>query len=127
MVRGEDWSEEEVQQTIADYFEMLRKQNAGIAFVKAEHNRKLRERLSERSKGAVEFKHMNISAVLHAHGLPWLQGYAPAAHVQQLLEDSIIRFVEARTHQDRAVPVSNGSVRERLRERVLAILGNPES
>ncbi len=67
---GEDWSREEVEATVADYFAMLNDELSGLPVNKAAHNERLRRLLSDRSKGSVEFKHANISAVLTALRLP---------------------------------------------------------
>lgn len=70
-----------------DYFEMLKQEAAGEPFNKSRHNAALRERLNGRSKGAVEFKHQNISAVLLSLNLPWISGYKPAGHFQDDLRE----------------------------------------
>ncbi len=49
------WSRDEVEATVADYFEMLREELSGFDFNKAEHNERLRRFLNSRSKGSVEF------------------------------------------------------------------------
>jgi hypothetical protein len=67
---GDDWSREEVEATVGDYFAMLRDELAGRN--KAEHNERLRRLLRNRSKGSVEFKRANISAVLTLHGYPYV-------------------------------------------------------
>ncbi|EID8504747.1 hypothetical protein LCI27_006027, partial [Escherichia coli] len=72
---GEDWSEEEVLATVEDYFDMLRAEAAGEPYHKSEHNQALRQLLNGRSKSSVELKHQNISAVLDALGLPYINGY----------------------------------------------------
>jgi len=59
-----DWSREEVEATISDYFDMLAMELRGESFNKAEHNRHLQRLLIRRSAGAIEKKHQNISAVL---------------------------------------------------------------
>ena len=46
-------------------------------FNKAEHNRNLQKFLNNRTKGAVELKHQNISAVLIELGYPYIDGYKP--------------------------------------------------
>jgi hypothetical protein len=74
---GDDWSREEVEATVGDYFSMLRDELAGLRVNKAEHNERLRRLLRSRSKGSVEFKHANISAVLTLHGYPYIGGYKP--------------------------------------------------
>ncbi|WP_435017962.1 hypothetical protein TA3x_005585 [Tundrisphaera sp. TA3] len=59
---------------VADYFHMLKAELAGDPYSKAEHNRALQPLLDGRSKSSVEFKHRNISAVLVATGLPYIEG-----------------------------------------------------
>ena len=53
---GDDWSREEVEAAVGDYFAMLRDELAGLRVNKAEHNERLRRLLRSRSKGSVEFK-----------------------------------------------------------------------
>lgn len=63
VMAGEDWKRDEVAAVVADYFAMMAADLAGQRVNKAEHNRVLQARTG-RSKGSIEFKHMNISAVL---------------------------------------------------------------
>lgn len=84
------WSPIELELIIADYFAMLRKELAGIGFSKTEHRNRLLPLLTERSKGSVEFKHQNISAVLVRLGQPYIKGYLPRYNYQGALEDAII-------------------------------------
>ena len=74
MSAGEDWSVEEVEATVADYFAMLQLELTGSDFNKAEQNRRLRASLRGCSKGAVEFKHANISAVLCDLNVSYITG-----------------------------------------------------
>lgn len=90
---GEDWSEDEVAATVTDYFEMLRAEAAGLPFNKSEHNQALRRQLNGRSKSSVELKHQNISAVLDALGLPYINGYKPRGNTQLLLRKSVQAYV----------------------------------
>lgn len=90
---GEDWSEDEVQSTVADYFEMLRLEADGLAYNKSEHNEILRKQLNGRSKASVELKHQNISAVLAGLGLPFIQGYKPRGNSQLLLRKAVQEYV----------------------------------
>jgi ribosome maturation factor RimP len=53
---GRDWTDDELDRIVADYFRMLGEEIAGISFNKAAHNRALRNQI-DRSKGSVEFKH----------------------------------------------------------------------
>ncbi len=85
----EDWSREEVEAAVADYFDMLAKELRGEPFNKADHNRQLQRLLSNRPRGSIERKHMNISAVLIDLGFPYINGYKPYRNYQQLLRKVI--------------------------------------
>src|ERR1700733_1964527 len=89
---GHDWTDEELDHIVADYFSMLGEGIAGISFNKAAHNRALRNQI-DRSKGSVEFKHQNISAVLVALGLPRIRGYLPAVNYQGTIVAAIDRYL----------------------------------
>src|SRR5688500_2450155 len=91
---GEAWSHEEVEATVADYFAMLRRELAGVPVNKAEHNALLRRVLAGRSKGSVEFKHANISAVLRLYEYPYIIGYKPRGNFQSLLEQVVLEYLE---------------------------------
>lgn len=90
-----DWSRLEVEATVADYFEMWSKELRGERFNKSAHNAALRSLLTDRSEGAVEFKHANISAVLIELGLPYVAGYKPRGNYQELLREVIIARLDA--------------------------------
>ena len=79
------WSREEVEAAVADYFTMLGKELRGEPYNKAEHNRRLQNLLSARTRGSVERKHQNISAVLIDIGYPYIDGYKPLGNYQELL------------------------------------------
>jgi hypothetical protein len=94
---GEDWSEDEIYILVDDYFEMLRKDRTGLSYSKAEHNRRAQELLPGRSKGSIEFKHQNVSAILHEAKYPFLPGYKPARNYQrQLLPDIVLSYIDSR-------------------------------
>ena len=61
----------------------------GEGFNKAAHNRALREQLDRRSRGAVERKHQNISAVLLGFWIPCIDGYKPLGNVQRILREVV--------------------------------------
>ena len=71
---GEDWSRQEVEATIASYFEMLDNELRGLPYSKTAHRRQLQAHLHMRSAGAIERKHQNISAVLIKLGCPYVAG-----------------------------------------------------
>jgi hypothetical protein len=89
---GQDWSDQEVDLIVADYFDMLREEIAGRPYVKAHHNAALQS-ITGRSHRSIEFKHQNISAVLVKLGLPWIFGYKPKAHYQSALVDGVERYI----------------------------------
>ena len=65
---GKPWSEAEISATARSYFAMLKLKLAGRSYHKSEQNALLRVSLDRSSKGAAEFKHQNISAVLMERG-----------------------------------------------------------
>ncbi len=73
---------------------MLAHDVSGRRYSKAEHNRQL-ARGCGRSRGSIEWKHQNISAVLKAIGQPWIAGYKPAFNFQMSLADAVLRWLEA--------------------------------
>ena len=94
-VRGSNWSDDELDAIVADHFAMLRAQSEGQPYVKAHHARAVMERTG-RSHRSVEFKHMNISAVLAELGLPTIRGYRPMANYQAAIFDALDRYLTAR-------------------------------
>ena len=85
----EDWSPKEVAATVADYLVMLDHELRHEPYNKKDHNRRLQALLHDRSAGAIEFKHANISAVLIELGFPYINGYKPRGNYQQLLKDDV--------------------------------------
>lgn len=82
-----DWSKIEVEAAVADYLSMLSLELRGDAFKKAEHNRNLMQLLNGRTRGSVERKHQNISAILIELGFPYIDGYKPLGNYQELLRE----------------------------------------
>lgn len=83
--QASNWSHEEVEAVVADYFQMLTMELAGQAYNKSTHRRNLALKLNGRSGGSIEFKHCNISAVLIELGVPYIRGYQPRGNYQALL------------------------------------------
>ena len=90
-----DWSQQEVAATVADYLDMLGHELRGEPFSKREHNRHLQALLNDRSAGAIEFKHQNISAILIELGFPYIDGYKPRANYQDRLRAEVLRRLAA--------------------------------
>ena len=89
---GTDWTAEELDLVVADYFLMLNDEAGGVPFNKAEHNRTLQSKI-DRTKASIEFKHRNISAVLQQLGLPAIRGYLPALNYQTAIIAAIDRYL----------------------------------
>lgn len=111
---GQDWSREEVEATVADYFDMLGKELKGVQYNKAEHNRSLARLLDSRSHGSIERKHQNISAILRCLRFPFIEGYKPLGNYQHLLYEvvaerlknssDLIQLVENQVNQPARLP-----------------------
>lgn len=106
-ISGSDWSEYEADLIVADYFAMLGQEMACRDYVKAAHNKALQE-LTGRSRGSIEMKHQNISAVLMRLGLPWIKGYKPLVNFQNAPVEAVGRYL-ALQHDPIPVPASAGS------------------
>jgi hypothetical protein len=91
-VEHRDWTDEELDLIVADYFAMLNDEMASVPYNKAGHNRLLQNEI-DRSKSSIEFKHRNISAVLVQLGLPRIDGYFPAENYQRAIIAAIDRYL----------------------------------
>ena len=89
MSKDAGWTRIEVEATVADYLHMLVLEYSGQTYNKAAHRRALQSKLNGRTEGAIELKHQNISAVLHALGFHWIPGYKPRGHYQALLREVV--------------------------------------
>ena len=91
-MNGEDWTDNEVVETVESYLTMLRAECRGEAYSKTEHRRRLMALLSPmRTEASVEFKYQNISAVMVELGLPYIRGYLPARNFQGALAAEVRR------------------------------------
>jgi hypothetical protein len=80
---------------------VLTLQLAGQSFNKSEHRRALNLLLPNRSAGAIEFKHCNISAVMIELGYPNVMGYLPRWNFQrQALFTEVIQQVSLHSQLD---------------------------
>lgn len=102
----EDWSHEEVEAVVSDYFDMLAKELRGEVFNKAERNRNLQGLLKGRTKGSIERKHQNISAVLIQLGYPYIDGYKPLYNYQHLLREVLEERLNGAVNLHKAVAAS---------------------
>jgi hypothetical protein len=91
---GTPWGEAELDLIVADHFAMLAAQLESRPFVKSHHRAALMQHV-DRTNRSVEFKHMNISAVLTELGHPTIQGYKAKHHYQDALVDAVARYLTA--------------------------------
>lgn len=91
---GKDWTDDELDLIVEDHFAMLAAEQAGEPYVKARHAQRLMSEIG-RTHRSVEFKHMNVSAVLSELGLPTIRGYKPKANYQAALFPAIDRYLSA--------------------------------
>src|ERR1700739_1930722 len=98
-----DWTDEQNDAIVADYFAMLADDIEGRGYRKAAHNRWLRAEI-DRPRGSIEYKHQNISAVLKGLGEDWIPGYKPAFNFQASLADAVVRWLEG--HPDWLAPAA---------------------
>ncbi len=87
-----DWSDEELQAAVASYTEMMRLDVVGTPYVKAHYYRQLAKQFG-RDNGAFERRMQNISYLLDARGLRWLQGLKPQKNVGANVEPRLVGFL----------------------------------
>jgi hypothetical protein len=91
------WNADENHAVVAAYFAMLDDERSGRDYSKTTVRRQLMAgALARRSKGSIEFKLQNISAVLDDYSLPWIDGYKPRRNYQADLEAEVM--TAARMH-----------------------------
>ncbi|MBU7575481.1 MAG: HNH endonuclease [Hydrogenophaga sp.] len=87
-----DWTDEELQASVASYAEMMRLDAAGTPYVKAHYYRQLAKEF-DRVEGAFERRMQNISYLLDSRGLTWLQGLKPQENVGANVEPRLVEFL----------------------------------
>lgn len=95
------WTEIENNVIVEGYFEMLAADLSGQQYKKSEHNRNLQS-IIKRTRGAIEYKHQNISAILMELGETWIPGYAPATNYQRSLVSVVLRHLQQNEQYDKA-------------------------
>lgn len=108
-----DWTDEQNDAIVADYFAMLADDIVGRVYSKAEHNRHLQAVIG-RPRGSIEYKHQNISAVLKGLGEDWITGYKPAFNFQASLVDAVVRWLDR--HPDWLAPATRAGMGPRTSE-----------
>lgn len=104
---GQDWTNEELDLIVADYFAMLKSELRGEAYNKSVFRRSL-VKATGRTEGSIERKHQNISAVLGELGLPTISGYKPLANFQKSILDAVERYLSRNPNDLNYDPLSSG-------------------
>ena len=94
---GKEWTDQELEAAAEAYLWMLKQEQNGKPYSKADVNQSLREgALSGRTKASIEYRMQNISAVLEGIGV---QGYLPAQNVGENVKARIRKALEAKGFQ----------------------------
>jgi len=110
MAKYENWTQEELNASVRAYLQMLSFQEQGKSFVKSKINRVLLENeLKGRSKGALEYRHQNISYVIARIGKAYLKGYLPAKKVGVNVIDKIVESLEVNGFYTEPQPYTGSS------------------
>ncbi|GHB13232.1 DUF3883 domain-containing protein [Salinicola rhizosphaerae] len=96
------WSVLEVEAIVATYRQMLVAELSGQRYNKSQLNQALMERLQDRSRSSIEYKHRNISAVLRDADCPYVDGYKPLGNYQGMLVEAVERVLLGSEIFDRA-------------------------
>jgi len=91
-----EWSQNEVRLIVADYFDMLESDLRGTSYSKSEHRKALRPKLSGRSETSIEFQHQNVSGVLVAQSLPYIEGYMPTHTFPPIFATEVELYLDQR-------------------------------
>lgn len=122
-----DWTREEEEAIVADYFSMLSRELRGEPYNKSEHRRTLMKLMPSRTDGSIEKKRQNISAVLLQLGYPYIDGYKPLPNAKTSLRTVVRTYVanasDVRSAADELVDSSIVTVP--TLEDVLSILVEP--
>lgn len=90
--RNPDWTAEQNDLIVAEYFAMLDLIHRGETFSKAQRKAKLDETLN-RGIGSIDFKLGNVTAVAKKLALPPLPGFAAAPNFQSSIIEAVGRYL----------------------------------
>jgi 5-methylcytosine-specific restriction protein A len=90
---NDNWTIDEIRITVLAYIEMLKLELKGEKFKKSEFNRNIRNSGVDRTKGSIEYRMENISAVFDSIGLPIIKGYLPAKNIGKKVTNEIIQIL----------------------------------
>lgn len=86
------WIPEHVEAMLDLYFNFLASQRADMAYIKAHQIRDL-AKYQGRTKGSIEAKMMNVSAVLDVLGHDWINGFKPLVNYNKALFDQVGEYI----------------------------------
>jgi hypothetical protein len=92
---NDDWTPQEIEVILADYFFMLNEEIEGRPFNKSAQRRSILPLLSNRNHGSIERKRQNVSAALASMGIPYINGYKPLTHYQKKLDKLIADYLSS--------------------------------
>ncbi|MGI5952044.1 MAG: DUF3883 domain-containing protein [Brooklawnia sp.] len=96
--QGTPWTDSEVETVVESYFRMFEAQLTNTPYVKVRENEWVRERTG-RSKGSVERKYQNVSAVLMKLSAgDFVRGYVPLSNYQAKLEPVVEQYLQQHRH-----------------------------
>ena len=90
MAAGDAWTDVENDVCVSAYLRLLEAELRDAHLVKTELNREVQS-ATGRSKGAIEYKFQNVSAVLRDLNHPFVNGYKPAVNYQDSLTEAVLR------------------------------------
>lgn len=90
-INRKPWSDADVKGVLKLYNSFLHSQFDGEKYVKAPAVRALAEK-QDRTKGSIEAKMMNVSAVLQMHGRAFVTGYKPLPNINKALIGQVAQF-----------------------------------
>lgn len=89
------WTPEHVEGMLDLYFSFLSSQRADTAYTKAAPIRELAAEQG-RSKGSIEAKMMNVSAVLNKQAHDWVTGFKPLPNYNKALFDQVTDYIDSK-------------------------------
>lgn len=95
MEAGGPWDATENDAVVDVYLEMLHHEFRDERYSKAEANARLQRSIG-RSRGSIEYKFQNVSAVLQDLNHPWVPGYKPAKNYQSSLREVVVAHLDDR-------------------------------
>jgi Domain of unknown function (DUF3883) len=92
---GKPWTDLECEAVVSSYMEMRRAEVRGQPYSKTDAVRSLQAMLPVRSKGSIERKLQNVSAILDELDERWIDGYKPLPHYQHDLRRAVLGALRA--------------------------------